>query len=286
MTPKKVFLLVLDKRDEEKYRQFRLGNRLERIGKKPIHIWNVMPDSVSEWNMITSGDIICFGDENSGFSQYGMVDRKITSRDLTRKLWPKDPRASSSEHLIFFNKINEIRLGFHKALRLGRLPTHTFPGLYAIKEEDKTSLLDALNIVHEKYRSVKIPLPVDIEPTTVKKKQEVVRYIRDTEKSKILKRLYRNKCQVCDYTIEISKDVYYSETHHVFPLNKGGKDTLSNMIVLCPTHHAEFDFRVICISEDGKTIIDKNNQPVGQLNLMDKHKLDKNNILFQLYGNS
>ena len=279
-------LLILDKRDKEKYRQFKLGNHLEKIGKKPIHIWNILADSVSEWDTITTGDIILFGDEDSGFSQYGIIDRKITSRDLARKLWPKDPRSSSSEHLIFLNRISEIKLGFHKALRLGKLSTPTFPGLYAIKEEDKGSVLKALNIIHEKYHPDKLPLPVDLEAPTVKKKQEIVRYIRDTDKSKILKKIYRNKCQVCDYTIEISKDVYYSETHHVFPLNKGGKDTLSNMIVLCPTHHAEFDFRVICISEDGKTVIDKNNHSVGQLNLMDTHKLDKNNILFQLYGNT
>lgn len=79
------------------------------------------------------------------------------------------------------------------------------------------------------------PLP-DRITTTIK------RIIRDTETARTLKRTYNYRCQVCGLQIRASSG-FYIEVHHLRPLGAGhnGVDASSNMLVLCPNHHAMFD---------------------------------------------
>jgi len=78
------------------------------------------------------------------------------------------------------------------------------------------------------------------------------RYLRDTQIAKEIKREYKNICQVCEISLNISKNSYYSEAHHIKPLGQGhnGPDVKENLIVLCPNHHAEFDYGAIAIEPD------------------------------------
>jgi HNH endonuclease len=280
----KIFLLVVDKRDKEKFRQFKLGNHSEQVGQKAIHVWGISSDSIFEWNKITSGDLVFFGDEDSGFERYGKLNRKVKSSLMAHKIWPSDPRSSYLENMLFFYELNIIRIGFHEAIRHAGFGTvRIFPGLYEI---DKNYIKSFFKFSRLEQPSISkmISIPLDDESYPRNKKEQVLRLIRNTSKSILLKKLYKDKCQICNYRIEISKGVYYSEVHHIFPLGKGGADSFNNMIVLCPTHHAEFDFRVIYIGEDGQTIINRNGQVIGKLTLMESHKLNNKNILFQLYG--
>ena len=65
-------------------------------------------------------------------------------------------------------------------------------------------------------------------------------------------------------------------------MNKGGDDDFDNMLVLCPTHHAEFDYNVIRISRDGKNIVDKNEYIIKELTYIDGHTTAQKNIDQQL----
>lgn len=70
------------------------------------------------------------------------------------------------------------------------------------------------------------------------------RIIRDSQKSLDLKALYEHRCQVCQRRIEVRRGDFYSEAHHLQPLGgrHSGPDIKPNMLVLCPWHHAEFDY--------------------------------------------
>jgi len=64
-----------------------------------------------------------------------------------------------------------------------------------------------------------------------------------------LKALYEHRCQVCQQRLELGREKYYCEAHHLRPLgreHRGPADT-SNVVVLCPNHHAEFDFFLFAI---------------------------------------
>lgn len=106
----------------------------------------------------------------------------------------------------------------------------------------------------------------------------VVRRIRDTPMSQRLKQKYNHHCQICGKTIIVGVNRCYSEAHHLRPLGKPhyGPDIESNLIVLCPNHHAEFDGKSISINPLTLLIehIDSNNDYVNNPLRLSLHKLD------------
>lgn len=80
---------------------------------------------------------------------------------------------------------------------------------------------------------------------------EIYRVLRDTQLARQVKLLHRGRCQVCGYTIMLPDGSSYAEAHHVIPLGgvHKGPDTLSNILVLCPNHHALMDMGLIPLSE-------------------------------------
>ena len=108
----------------------------------------------------------------------------------------------------------------------------------------------AYRALHEKAKPSPIReferAPSDIAEPPGRSEARVLRIIRDTVAAKSLKAIYDYKCQVCGLRIEPEPDKYYVEAHHVRPLggDHHGPDTHGNMLVLCPNHHAMFDFGI------------------------------------------
>ena len=73
------------------------------------------------------------------------------------------------------------------------------------------------------------------------------RIIRDTKKAQDLKKLHENKCQICNLSIELLNQNFYSEAHHIKPLGEphNGPDVKENILILCPNHHARCDYFAI-----------------------------------------
>jgi len=65
------------------------------------------------------------------------------------------------------------------------------------------------------------------------------------------------KCQICGKNIILPSGNFYAEGHHLKPLGGEymGPDTKDNIIILCPFHHAEFDYGAIAISPETEKII-------------------------------
>ncbi len=57
--------------------------------------------------------------------------------------------------------------------------------------------------------------------------------------SGMMKLFFGYKCMFCSHCIETSSKPYV-ESHHIFPLGKGGRDVPSNIAIVCPNCHAEF----------------------------------------------
>ena len=87
---------------------------------------------------------------------------------------------------------------------------------------------------------------VDVESPPDKVKSVVTRIVRDTSASSDLKRLYDFRCQICGWRMERGEDRFLIEVHHVRPLGgeHNGMDASANMMVLCPNHHAMFDYGI------------------------------------------
>ena len=71
------------------------------------------------------------------------------------------------------------------------------------------------------------------------KKTETVVYYRDQYLKQMVKRIAEGKCQYCgsDAPFRDKQGQPYLEAHHVIRMADGGKDTIENMVAICPNCH-------------------------------------------------
>lgn len=83
------------------------------------------------------------------------------------------------------------------------------------------------------------------------------RIVRDTRAVQQLKALYAYTCQVCNQPLNRGFGDPWVEGHHIMPLGQphNGPDIPENIIILCPNHHALFDFGAIAIDLDKRRVI-------------------------------
>lgn len=76
---------------------------------------------------------------------------------------------------------------------------------------------------------------------------------RDRKKAAALKQHYDNTCQFCGTRLQVAEDRFYSEAARIKGLGEphNGPDKASNMLVLCPNHHLQFDRGVLRLRKVG-----------------------------------
>ena len=152
----------------------------------------------------------------------------------------------------------------------------TFRGVREITA-DTAALLDSyLTEQRDAMRTESIELKAcDLQFPPERIETIIQRVVRDTAITKKLKERYKHECQVCHESIYIDIRHCYSEVHHLRPLGKNhqGLDVEANMIVLCPNHHAMFDFGIPVFRST--TVLDINDR---KIDIVDKHGISKKNI--------
>ncbi len=267
----------------ERFRRFHTGhdrNIIKSIAKlcDSENIWALGPSTNQDlWSGIQKTDRIFFAKNGMSFNHCGVVSGKITNRSYVTKIWGDTPRMREHKRLILFSTIQNVNIPFNMACRRAGVKSPSkFTNLYLAKNK-------ITEITKSKNKTPTGIVMISTDGVPDKNFEIVTRFIRDTKKVKQLKKLYNEKCQICDYTINISRNMKYSEVHHLRPLKDGGDDDFDNMMVLCPTHHVEFDYKIIGIHNDGETIIDRNKNPIGHINIKKGHTLDIKNIQYHLW---
>lgn len=71
------------------------------------------------------------------------------------------------------------------------------------------------------------------------KKTETIIYYRDPYLKQMVKRIAEGKCQYCGENAPFidKQGEPYLEAHHVIRLAEGGKDTIDNVVAICPNCH-------------------------------------------------
>ncbi|MEO4053394.1 HNH endonuclease [Solibacillus sp. CAU 1738] len=97
----------------------------------------------------------------------------------------------------------------------------------------------------------------DEDGQTTRVSSVINRIVRDTKIVRELKKEYDGKCQICGEQIILPSEKKYSEGHHLKKLGgiHQGPDIKSNIIILCPNHHVEFDYGIIAIEPTTGKII-------------------------------
>ncbi|WP_380678404.1 HNH endonuclease [Salinigranum sp. GCM10025319] len=82
------------------------------------------------------------------------------------------------------------------------------------------------------------------------------RVIRNTTVVRELKKVYGHGCQLCGDVRHQNPDRKYAEGHHLQPLGRPheGPDTKANLLVLCPNHHADFDYGMVSVDPETWTV--------------------------------
>ncbi|MBG8552724.1 YDG/SRA domain-containing protein [Hymenobacter guriensis] len=106
--------------------------------------------------------------------------------------------------------------------------------------------------------------------SAVRRETKVLRIVRDTAVSRLVKQLHDYQCQVCDLRLE-GPVGFYAEAAHIQPLGTPhhGPDILSNVLCLCPNHHVLFDLGSFTINDDLSLL-----GLTGQLRTLDDHGIN------------
>lgn len=116
---------------------------------------------------------------------------------------------------------------------------------------------------------------------TTRTRALVNRVNRDTSLSERLKKLYKHRCQVCDEYLEKPNGAI-AVGAHIKALGRphNGPDHLSNMLCLCPNHHAQFD--AFSFFVDSRTFEIKGSPGLAgkALTVSKKHQIDPNFIKY------
>ena len=278
------FLLIIKKQDEEKFRWFKIGKYNKQTSdilrkNNAKYIWGLHKGVINNkiWNKIKKNDRIYLTVEKESFKIFGIVSKKIKNLKFGELIYPESIDKKQIYYFLFFEKLNPCRIPYHVLKNKSKSRIFVEEGIYEIKEESHPKKI-------EKVKVKKLSFEETIGKAK-RRRMEVEGFLRNTTKVKKLKEIYDNKCQIvqCNFRLEyISKNKKkspYSEVHHYNPLKKEADDDYGNMIVLCPNHHTEFDFRVKFIHYDGTTIINQDGKETSEtIKFSRGHKLDMKNI--------
>lgn len=131
----------------------------------------------------------------------------------------------------------------------------------------------------KRFRKFSDNLPIDLASPPEKVEASITRIIRDTPTAQKIKNLYNFRCQICNTSIDLNHGKIYIEVHHIYPLSKGGFDIESNMIVVCPNHHALFDYSSVKFISHDKVLINKTKYSIKHLHDFDQKSIEYNNRL-------
>lgn len=89
--------------------------------------------------------------------------------------------------------------------------------------------------------------------------KQVTSFRRNRKLVDDLKQKYKNRCQICGFTFQMSNGKYYSEAAHIIPISSGeeGVDSPDNIWILCANHHKMLDMGAMRVIGKNKAQVDK-----------------------------
>jgi len=99
--------------------------------------------------------------------------------------------------------------------------------------------LDVEEIYERGENVLENTLQIELPQLSAERKQEIVsNYRRNRTLVKRLNEMYAGRCQICAFDPLTVYRVSAADAHHIHYLSRGGHDTLENLVLICPNHHA------------------------------------------------
>ncbi|GCD99657.1 HNH endonuclease [Embleya hyalina] len=132
--------------------------------------------------------------------------------------------------------------------------------------------------------TTKVPVPgtgaTDEGVPPGKTSTKTTRFKRDPAFVRYLKDLYDNRCQVCDATMRAIDGRSRSEGAHVRALQEGGPDSMDNLLVMCATHHVEFDALAIHVTDQGDVVATDTGETEAHLTFRPGHGVNLEHLRY------
>lgn len=129
----------------------------------------------------------------------------------------------------------------------------------------------------EPARDLGTPDPERVETTRS-------RVIRNTDLAHDMKRMYDHTCQICGASRQGPDGDPYAEAHHIRPLGRphDGPDEPENILVLCPNHHADFDYGRLTVDPETYRVTHTYEEAVDgkQIDVADPHELSDEHLTY------
>lgn len=242
---------------------------IDREFENSVRVWGYRDKGKGTWRQLSEGDYFIFYPGELTYEYTSKIINKEHNPELGSKLF--ETPDENFEYIVYLDSLYEISLDSEVLHR-------EYAG-YNIGHPVKSQPFNdaAYEAILSRYESVEHYLEahlsgsedslignsgqnkakgavssdsdehaVDLRPP--KKDYTVSRTIRNTKIAKGLKESYNYRCQVCGERRENGSSGY-AEAHHIHPLGDEppGPDIKENLLVLCPNHHADFDFGMLYI---------------------------------------
>lgn len=208
-----------------------------------------------------------------------------SGKQVEDQLWTNKGNAGLLKSQNDGRPVRVIRGSTHKS-EYSPQSGYTYAGLYSVVDSWEEVGKSGFKVC--KFRLVyigdnlnrKTPEEVELKIShaqTKRKEGTIVRIIRDTEMANDIKKLYKFKCQICQFELP-TKIGSYAEGAHIRPLGRphNGHDSSDNLLCLCPNHHVMFDKGSFSIKDNLELI----GVVLGKLFLKRYHKLNKENLKY------
>lgn len=285
----KDFVMIVGNLDAERFRRFRTGEdsdvaRSLSNGRHVVNAWALSDTSAgAARSKIREGDRVLFAEYGSRFVACGIVSGMVKDDLAAISAWGDTPRMRMLEWFVLFSEVCEISEPFSRTCREAGIEPSEFTTLHeAARHVGVYPKRPGGQIYETPVARFEVTIPADNDGPPERSSEMAVRFARNTEKTRRIRKMYRDKCQVCGIAIDVPGSERYSEVHHLHPLKEEGDDNYGNMVVLCPNHHVAFDYRAMGISEDGTTIVDRHGRETGKLTTVSGHSIDAKNIKYHM----
>jgi len=288
------FFLIIKNTDKDKFRSFQKHGSynlktkeiLDKKNSKYVFgLHNAIINS-SIWNKIKINDKIYLAVEKENFKISGIISSKSKNPKLGEIVYSNSMDRKQINHFLFFKNLEKTSISYSELVHnYSKAKIYLEQGIHQIKKEFYSK--KTKNKKSHEHSPKKLPWEKTIGKAK-RNRKNIESYLRN-KNVKPLKILYADKCQIVQCTFRLKYvngngvPSSYSEVHHYNPLKNEGDDDWSNMIVLCPNHHAEFDFRTKFIDIDKITITDENGKKTDEtIRFHKEHKFDEKNIASNL----
>lgn len=195
----------------------------------------------------------CDRNRSARFSRQPLIDHELDQIVSETKSTGATPSQTLSRILQTLRDRGQIQfLGGGDYLLVGFRQRRDLPVTNAEqKPPESRREVVASEIDNTSKKVADVGIAFDVGASTSPDRSDVIvrRIIRDTKIVAGLKELYEFRCQLCGLTIELKDGLRYCEAHHIRPLGQphNGPDATSNLIIVCPNHHAMLDYASIQI---------------------------------------